>query len=134
MVITFQTEEELARWGEEMGQKLSSNSVVFLNGPMGAGKTTLVRAMSKGYGVPEAEVSSPTFAIHNHMMTVDGKSVHHMDGYRIEDALEYEQVGLDMLPPGPVFVEWPDHCDMLKPTVIIHFEIKENGQRQLTVE
>lgn len=129
MVITFTSEEELAIWGEEFGKILSDKAVIFLKGPMGAGKTTLVRAISKGYGVDEGEVSSPTFAIHNHMLTPDGRSIHHIDGYRIENPLEYEQIGLDMLPTGPVFIEWPEKCDLLRANCHITFTIGDNDER-----
>jgi len=129
MVITFTSVEELRNWGQTLAKDLGERDVVFLKGPLGAGKTTLVSAMATACGVAEEEVSSPTFALHNHMLNREGKSLHHLDGYRIEDPLEYEQIGLDMLPLGLTFVEWPEKCELLKPTMVIDIAVGENDER-----
>jgi tRNA threonylcarbamoyladenosine biosynthesis protein TsaE len=131
MVIDIKTVADLQAWGKEFSSTLSEKDVIFLQGPLGAGKTTLVTAIAVAYGVPEDQVSSPTFALHNHMLTADGQSVHHLDGYRIETPKEYEQIGLEMLPQGLTFVEWPEKCRLLKPTFEIKITVNEDETRRL---
>jgi tRNA threonylcarbamoyladenosine biosynthesis protein TsaE len=123
MLMEFETEEEMLIWGRERGKSLGENDLVFLYGVLGAGKTSLVRALAGGYGVDENEVRSPTYNLHHQMQTREGKTVHHIDGYRLGDSFEYEQLGLDFLPSGLTFVEWPELFPKT-PTLILKIAIK----------
>ena len=79
-----------------------------LTGDLGAGKTTLVRFVAAGAGVPrEAPVNSPTFAILNIYEAPD-LTLCHLDLYRLNSADELEGLGLDDLMAGPsaLLVEW----------------------------
>ncbi len=127
----FSDETSLVAWGEEWGRQLTPDDLVFLHGPLGAGKTTLVRAVASGYGLDPSEVASPTYALHHHMTTPEGRAIHHLDGYRIEDPAEYEQIGLDFLPRGLTLVEWPDRFQWRLPTWTITLEIVASGGRRL---
>lgn len=87
---------------------------VALLGPMGAGKTTLVRAIAEGLGIDPAAVSSPTFVIVNEYAAPDGLVLVHADACRVRAPEELAEIGWDRLVgaergPGVVFaVEWAD--------------------------
>ena len=81
--------------------------VVALEGPLGAGKTTLVRGLLRGMG-HAGRVRSPTFTLLE-PYELAGKSVAHLDLYRLADPSELDYLGVaDLLAPGHVvLVEWP---------------------------
>jgi tRNA threonylcarbamoyladenosine biosynthesis protein TsaE len=94
--------------GERLGALLRPGDVVALVGELGAGKTQLVRGACEGAGVPEKEVSSPSFAI---VATYHGRvPVHHADLYRIGDEDELYGTGFGDLVggEGALLVEWAD--------------------------
>jgi tRNA threonylcarbamoyladenosine biosynthesis protein TsaE len=83
---------------------------VTLTGDLGAGKTTLVRAICEGYGVTD-DVTSPTFAIVNEY-SAPRSSVHHIDLYRLEGERDLQNIGWDDIVSGEglVLVEWPERA------------------------
>lgn len=106
------TEPELVAWGERLGRQLRAPVVVTIAGELGAGKTTLVRAMCRGYGVLD-EVTSPTFAIvHEYEATAGKARVFHLDLYRLENPAELTNVGWDEIisDDAVVIVEWPERA------------------------
>lgn len=82
--------------------------IILLKGDLGAGKTTLVKAIVKQLGSNE-EVSSPTFGIVNELNIVNAKAFH-LDLYRIENSEELQQFGFEeYLHSGDYcFIEWPE--------------------------
>jgi tRNA threonylcarbamoyladenosine biosynthesis protein TsaE len=93
--------------GEIIGQSLKPGDVVLLHGELGAGKTTMIRGMSRGVGF-RGRVSSPTFAL-AHVYRGRRLTLHHLDLYRISSGAVAE-IGLEELlrdPRGAVVVEWP---------------------------
>ncbi|MFT3915902.1 MAG: tRNA (adenosine(37)-N6)-threonylcarbamoyltransferase complex ATPase subunit type 1 TsaE [Anaeromyxobacteraceae bacterium] len=94
--------------GERLGKLLRPGDAVALLGDLGAGKTQLVRGICRGAGVPDDEVSSPTFAI---VATYRGRlPVFHADLYRIADEDELFATGFGDLVggEGALLVEWAD--------------------------
>ena len=101
------TREELVRFGEALGAGLRPPAFVSIAGDLGSGKTTLVQAICRGYGVREP-VTSPTFAL-VHEYQAPRSPVFHLDLYRL-GSLAGEDPALlaDYLTPERVaFVEWP---------------------------
>ncbi len=97
-------------WGQRLGALLAPGDKVALTGPLGAGKTQLVRGVVAGYfGVGHtARVCSPSFTVMN---TYDfgAKRVHHMDLYRLNSVDDLESTGYwDALAESPavVLIEW----------------------------
>lgn len=111
------TEEELEAWGRGLGEAATDPAgdgpgvVVALHGPLGAGKTTLVRAACRGAGV-EGTVRSPTFTLHNHHRPRGRRPLHHVDLYRLDGPDDLDDLGWDELVDarGAVFVEWAERA------------------------
>jgi tRNA threonylcarbamoyladenosine biosynthesis protein TsaE len=102
-------EAAMVRAGAALGARLQAGDVVTLSGPLGAGKTTLVRGVLAALG-HEGEVPSPTFAI---VQPYDALAVPvaHADLYRIEATEELFELGLDdALLDGALLVEWPERA------------------------
>ena len=79
------TVEETYAFGEELGAALEAGDVVILDGPLGAGKTTLTQGVAKGMQV-KGRVTSPTFVIARvHRSTVGGPDLVHVDADRLLD-------------------------------------------------
>ena len=101
--------EEGERIGAAIGTALIAGDVVLLSGDLGAGKTTLARAMLKARGLA-GEAPSPTFAIVQPYAPPEvDLPIAHVDLYRIEDADELIELGLDdYLYDGALLIEWPE--------------------------
>jgi len=77
------TAADTRAFGEELGRALQAGDVVILEGPLGAGKTTLTQGIAAGLGV-RGRVTSPTFVIaREHRSTVGGPTLIHLDAYRL---------------------------------------------------
>ena len=101
---------ELERWGIAFGEAARPPLWVAIRGDLGAGKTTLVRAICRGYGV-SAEVTSPTFAL-VHEYAAPRSKVFHLDLYRLERPDELTNIGWYDLArvPSLILVEWPERA------------------------
>lgn len=101
------TESELTDWGRRLGRQITPPLVVTLEGDLGAGKTTLARAICEGFGV-EDEVTSPTYAI-VHEYHAARAPVYHVDLYRLENRSELQNIGWDdiLQADALVLIEWP---------------------------
>lgn len=106
---------ELEHWGNEFGRAIHPPLCVAIRGDLGAGKTTLVRAICRGYGV-SAEITSPTFAL-VHEYEAPRSRVFHLDLYRLERESELTNIGwFDIVTAGGlVLVEWPERAGSLLP-------------------
>lgn len=102
------SESELRDWGEAFGRKLPPGSVVTLEGPLGAGKTTLVQAIVRGLGVTTA-ATSPTYTyVHRYAGARGG--VYHLDCYRLkhpDDAADLDWEAI-LKEADATLIEWPE--------------------------
>ncbi|WP_295180576.1 tRNA (adenosine(37)-N6)-threonylcarbamoyltransferase complex ATPase subunit type 1 TsaE [uncultured Christiangramia sp.] len=91
----------------------TESKILLFYGEMGAGKTTLIKELSKALGVKDA-VSSPTFSLVNHYESDQG-AVYHFDFYRIESDMEALDIGFeDYLDSGAWnLIEWPQNVRKL---------------------
>lgn len=98
---------------QELIATAADQTIWLLDAPMGAGKTTLVKALMAELGVKD-QVSSPTFGLVNQYDLNDGGVVYHFDLYRAESFDELEQIGIwDYVDSGHrCLFEWPD---LIKP-------------------
>ena len=110
------SEAELSGIAEELVTEIrSANRAavprLVLQGPLGAGKSTLARAMLEAFGVHREAEGSPTFAIAHEYRSSDGRRIVHADGYRLKNESELEATGLLETLWDPEFVvifEWLD--------------------------
>jgi len=117
------TERELVEWGTRLGRQIDPPLVITLAGDLGAGKTTLARAICEGYGVTE-DVTSPTFAI-VHVYDAPKSAVYHIDLFRIEKPSELQNIGWDDIVQSDalVLVEWPERAGPLLPSPHLPIEL-----------
>lgn len=107
--------EQSRRVGMRLGALLQPGDLVCLSGDLGAGKTTLVQGLARGWGSLDS-VSSPTFVLANVYRRPDGSVLHHLDAYRLQNAFEAEDLDLDlMLERGPLVIEWPERVESALP-------------------
>ena len=128
------SEAETAAAGAAVARSARAGDVITLSGPLGVGKTAFARGFIAELG-HEAEVPSPSFAIVQPYDDVD-PPVWHVDLYRIEDASEIEELGLDAAADVVLLVEWPERAgekawgDALR----LSIEFAQAGDRILTAE
>jgi len=92
------------------------HSLVCLQGPMGVGKTTLVRALCQARGVQEP-VASPSYALVNEYQDGQGRPIYHFDWYRLEQPEEALDLGLDhyLAQDALCLMEWPEKISTFLP-------------------
>ncbi len=102
-------EEAMLDFGRAIARRLKRTDLVFVSGELGAGKTTLVRAILRGLG-HDGEVPSPTFTLLEPYRIGD-LDVIHADLYRVRDSEELEMLGMrDYLGERLCLVEWPERA------------------------
>ena len=115
----------------------SLKKVITFNAEMGAGKTTLIKALVKELGVLDNS-SSPTFSLVNEYQTENGETVYHFDLYRLNSEEEAYDMGIDeyFYSGNWCFIEWPEKTPNLIPIDHANISIKvlEDGKRELTID
>jgi tRNA threonylcarbamoyladenosine biosynthesis protein TsaE len=134
MKLRLSSEGQQVLFGEQLAKLLPKTAVVFLEGDLGAGKTTLVRGVLRGLGW-KGNVKSPTYTIVE-PYELDGVNLYHFDLYRLADAEELEYLGLrEMLDHGMLFFEWPERGVGFLPEPDCMIGIKHLQQgREITIE
>jgi tRNA threonylcarbamoyladenosine biosynthesis protein TsaE len=104
--------------------------VIYLEGDLGAGKTTFARALLGALGVGE-RIKSPTYSLIESYRAGD-VDAHHLDLYRIADAGELEWLGLgDLWTPGAlVLIEWPERGAGALPPADLIVHLRHAGERR----
>lgn len=130
--------EATRRLGRRLGSALQAGDLVALIGPLGSGKTTLVKGIAAGAGVADSrQVNSPTFVIVNEYETSlsPAPRVFHIDAYRLRGGGDLESLGFDeMLSLGAVLIEWADRVQDILPSSRLEIVIEpvdENRRRFL---
>ncbi len=132
MNITLPDLAAMDAFGRRIAALLQPGDVVALTGGLGAGKTTLARAIISALGY-ESEVPSPTFTI---IETYDPPAVNlplvHADFYRLNGPDEVHEIGLDDYRDGAALLaEWPDHAggfDHEPGCLSIRLEVADEGR------
>jgi len=104
LVIEIATEDQMHEFGVRLGSLLVAGDLLSLNGPLGAGKTTLTRGIGEGVQA-QGNVSSPTFLIARTHQTGSGVDFHHIDAYRLSNPAELDDLDIDFARSISV-IEW----------------------------
>lgn len=123
--------EQTRAWARDFAKTLSAPCVVALHGDLGMGKSEIARQIIKTLRGADTVVPSPTFTI---VQNYDGIS--HFDLYRIEDASELTEVGLEHAMENDItLIEWPEIASDMLPQNTIHVFISEyQGGRQIIMQ
>lgn len=133
----LQNLHETENFGIEFAKSLAPGSTIALIGPLGAGKTTLTKAIAKGLGVTET-ITSPTFTVVCEYET--GRlPLYHFDVYRVNDEDELFELGFEEYfhKGGVCLVEWADLVMDLLPedTIVLRLDYGENEEeRRISIE
>lgn len=115
--------------GQALARTRPARAVVHLHGDLGAGKSSLARAMLRALGV-QGSIRSPTYTLVERYALGDGEALH-LDLYRIGDAGELEYLGLDAADARLWLVEWPGRGGAFLPSadLEVHLSIEGDGRR-----
>jgi|TARA_B100001142_G_scaffold70212_1_gene70468 tRNA threonylcarbamoyladenosine biosynthesis protein TsaE len=134
---TMAAGRELAK--EILGIQSDRSIIIFLEGELGAGKTTFTKGILKGFDYQEL-VKSPTYNLVEIHETKNHK-VFHFDLYRISEPIELEEIGIDeyLKELGSVSIfEWPKNGEAVLPSPDFHVQISykdtdQNSKRELSI-
>jgi len=127
---------ELPKVANQLLQLAGEKRVFLFDAPMGAGKTTIIKALCESLGVTE-HVTSPTFSIVNEYI---GKEhpIYHFDFYRLKTEQEAYDLGYEeyFYSGNYCFVEWPQKISSLLPddAFVIHIEINTDDSRSIQIK
>lgn len=128
--LTSEQEKTTYKIGFKLGTMLQRGDVVCLTGDLGAGKTTMAKAISEALGVKE-DVTSPTFSIiHEYLGRIP---VYHFDAYRIRKIEELEDLGFEeyFYGEGVCIVEWASVIEEIIPEKRLWIHISSAGEGRI---
>lgn len=130
------SEEETVSLAKKIGGELKPRHILFLQGDLGAGKTTFVKGLASSFNREKNLVSSPTFQL---LHIYEGAPpIFHFDLYRLKDSKEFIHLGFDELfeKDAIVCVEWPERIQDLaiQADTLITITHEGNEMRKIHVE
>jgi tRNA threonylcarbamoyladenosine biosynthesis protein TsaE len=127
-VLDLPDAEATARLGAAVALALKPGEAVCLHGPLGAGKSTLARALVRALTTPHEDVPSPTFTLVQFYESC-AFPLAHFDLYRLERADEAFEIGLDeALEEGVAVIEWPERLGGRLPEDRLDIDIAISGE------
>jgi tRNA threonylcarbamoyladenosine biosynthesis protein TsaE len=136
--FTAASAEDTVAVGGRIAVALRPGDAVLLIGPLGAGKTCLVRGIAAALGVAPVAVHSPSFTLVNEYAGRDGLRVVHADGYRLADGAPLDDLGLEeaQAEGAILLVEWPRRLTPpdASHTWRVELTVDEADQRTIHVE
>ena len=132
--MILRDEEATGELGAALASRVRRGDVITLSGPLGVGKTALARGMLAALG-HEGDVPSPSFAIVQPYEEID-PPVWHVDLYRIDDASELDELGLDAAADAVLIVEWPEKAGegAFRQALRLTLDFATSGARRLTAQ
>ena len=134
--ITSNSPQETILLGRSIGTQLRGGEIFAICGPLGSGKTHLIKGIATGAGAEDRKaVTSPTFVIVNQYA---GRfDLYHIDAYRLDSVAEFEMLGFDDLCYGEsvVLIEWADKVEAaLYGVDCIGVELRHVGEHTRTID
>ncbi len=119
----------MRKFGRHLGAQLQGGAVIELVGDVGAGKTTLVKAIAEGLGIDE-DVQSPSFTISRVYTTKAGLTLAHYDFYRLTDGgiMRHELDEATRDPETITIIEWADVVADVLPQERLHIQLIATGE------
>jgi tRNA threonylcarbamoyladenosine biosynthesis protein TsaE len=135
ITITSNSPEETMALGRRIGAALRGGEVFAICGPLGSGKTHLIKGIAAGAGAEDqAGVTSPTFVLVNEYR---GRfDLYHLDAYRLDSVDDFERLGFDdfCYPESVVLIEWADKVEpALRGMDPIRIDLAHAGTRQRVI-
>jgi tRNA threonylcarbamoyladenosine biosynthesis protein TsaE len=136
LTLEISDPEATVAFGRRLGQSLYPGAVIALIGPLGAGKTYLVRAIAEGLGIADSRaVSSPTFVL---IQEYEARlPVYHFDTYRLNGPAEFAGLGVQeyFADNGVCLIEWADRVEAALPPDYLRVAIEVTGEtaRRLSI-
>lgn len=134
LTLTFSNIDQLPDVARRLFDAFPDERFFAFFGPMGVGKTTLIKELCAQLGV-EQNVCSPTFAIVNEYSDAEGEPIYHFDFYRIKNLDEAYDIGYEeyFYSGYYCFTEWTEKIEPLLPDHYLRIDIAEtNGTRTLS--
>lgn len=127
----IQGAEAQERFGALLAALLADGLIIYLEGDLGAGKTTLVRGLLRGLG-HAGPVRSPTYTLLEGYQLA-GRSIHHLDLYRLADPEELEYLGIRDICDGRsiLLVEWPGKGVGVLPAADLVLRVRHAGAARI---
>ena len=121
--------------GRRIGARLRGGEVFAICGPLGSGKTHLIKGIAAGAGAKDRQnVTSPTFVLVNQYA---GRfDLYHIDAYRLESVADFERLGFDdfCYPESVVLIEWADKiAPALHGLDVIGIDLAHAGERKRVI-
>ena len=136
MKILIKDKRHLNTAAKQLLEQSGENKIFAFYGSLGAGKTTIIKAICQTLGAVDI-VSSPTFTLVNEYKTSSGESLYHIDFYRIRKQEEVYDFGIEEYLTGDsyCFMEWPELIEEILPeeTIRVRISVDENEQRILSI-
>jgi len=127
--------EETDALGKRVESLFETGTVISLLGTLGAGKTRFVQAIAAAAGVPEDQVTSPTFVLIQEYKT-GTRPIYHFDAYRLKDDDEFLELGPEEYFDGGglTFIEWADRIERCLPQDYVQITIQQTGNESRRFE
>ncbi len=123
--------QDWAKVAQIIFEKIQGNEIIFLQGDLGSGKTTLVKFLGAKLGVRE-NIVSPTFNIVNEYQSNKG-IIYHLDAFRLENALDLEAFDEYIYNNNITIIEWPKMLKIKDPSLVVKIVVLQN-QRKVSLE
>ena len=129
--LTCERIEELEHVAREIADFALDHKIWLFEGDMGAGKTTLIKAICKTFNVEDV-VNSPTFSIVNEYVDNQNNTYYHFDFYRLKDEEEAIHIGAEEYfdSGNYCFIEWPSKVDGILPDETLIIRINALGKEK----
>lgn len=123
-------EADTAALGERLAEHARPGDVIALYGDLGAGKTTLARALIRRLAGPDTEAPSPTFTLVQTYRT-PRLAIWHFDLYRLESPGEARELGMDEAVDGLCLIEWPERLGQDLPSARLEVRLSFDDEGRI---